>query len=93
MYQRKNIILKPFVIGIGLDKDWKNEFDCIGKFFDATNENEFSNILNIVISHIVDNTTLQVNLLDNDNNNTETNISMTFYDSYTTWRNIIMFIQ
>ena len=66
-----------------LEKDWKNEFDCIGKFFDATNENEFSNILNIVISHIVDNTTLQVNLLDNDNNNTETNISMTFYDSYT----------
>ena len=37
MYQRKNIILKPFVIGIGLEKDWKNEFDCIGKFFDATN--------------------------------------------------------
>ena len=83
MYQRKNIILKPFVIGIGLEKDWKNEFECIGKFFDATNENEFSNILNIVISHIVDNTTLQVNLLDNDNNNTESNISMTFYDSYT----------
>ena len=83
MYQRKGIILKPFVIGIGLENDWKNEFDCIGKFFDASNENEFSNILNIVISHIVDNTTLQVNLLDNNYNNTETNINLTFYDSFT----------
>ena len=64
LYQKKGIILKPFVIGVGLEESWKASFDCVGRFFDASREQDFSNILNIVISHVVDNTTVQVNLLD-----------------------------
>ncbi len=82
-YQKKGIILKPFVIGIGSDESWKESFNCVGRFFDASKEEEFSNILNIVISHVIDNTTIQVNLLDKDKNPTETNINMTFYDDFT----------
>jgi Ca-activated chloride channel family protein len=82
-YQEKGIILKPFVIGIGSDKSWKKSFDCVGRFFDASKEEDFSNILNIVISHVIDNTTIQVNLLDKDKNPTETNINMTFYNNFT----------
>jgi len=83
LFAKKGIILKPFVIGIGLDKSWKENLDCVGTFFDASNERDFSNILNIVISHVVDNTTSQVNLLDSLGEPTETNISLTFYDNFT----------
>ena len=84
LYQRKGIILKPFVIGVGkIDKSWKKSFDCIGRFFDASQEQDFTNILNVVISHVIDNTTAQVNLLDENNEPTETNVNLTFYNDFT----------
>lgn len=83
LYQRERIILKPFVIGVGLDKSWKESFDCIGRFFDASEEEDIKDILNLVISHVIDNTTTQVNLLDNNGEATETNVNITFYDQFT----------
>ncbi len=83
LFAKKGIILKPFVIGIGLDKSWQDNLDCVGTFFDAANEKDFSNILNVVISHVVDNTTTQVNLLDSLGNPTETDVPLTFYDNFT----------
>jgi Ca-activated chloride channel family protein len=83
LYQRKGIILKPFVIGVGLDKSWKESFDCVGRFFDASREQDFINILNIVISHVIDNTTAQVNLLDENGEPTQTNKNITFYNDFT----------
>ena len=44
---------------------------------------EFTDILNIVISHIIDNTTIQVNLLDQQGDPTESNINLTFYNEFT----------
>lgn len=83
LYQRKGIILKPFVIGVGLDDSWKKSFDCVGRFFDASREQDFTNILNVVISHVIDNTTAQVNLLDESGAPTETNVNLTFYNDFT----------
>ena len=82
-YQTKGIILKPFIIGVGLDKSWKKEFNCVGRFFDASREQDFTNILRLVISHVIDNTTAQVNLLNNNGEATETNINLTFYNDFT----------
>ena len=81
--QKKGIILKPFVIGIGLDVDLKKTFECVGHYYDAANEKQFNDVLNIVISQALNNTTAQVNLLDINNNPTETNVNMTFYDHRT----------
>lgn len=78
--QKKGIILKPFVIGIGLDQSYINSFGCIGKFYDASSEEGFKNILNIVISQALNNTTAQVNLNDQIGRPTETDVNMTFYD-------------
>ena len=35
VFHKKGIIIKPFVIGIGLDKSWQDNLDCVGTFFDA----------------------------------------------------------
>jgi Ca-activated chloride channel homolog len=77
--QKKGIVLKPFIIGIG--KDYSTAFSCVGTYFDAASEQEFSKALNIVISQALNSTTAQVNLLDAYGNNTETNVNMTFYDN------------
>lgn len=76
--QRQGIALKPFIIGIG--KDFSNEFQCVGEYFDASDERDFVRAFEIVISQALNNTTAQVNLLDADGSPTVTNLNMTFYD-------------
>jgi Ca-activated chloride channel family protein len=80
--QKRGVILKPFVIGLGLEPDVMDAFKCVGNFYDATSEETFRNVLGIVISQALNNTTAQVNLLDELNNPSETNVAMTFYDSF-----------
>ncbi len=82
LFQEKKIILKPFVIGIGLSKEYKVNFECVGTFYDARNPDEFKNILDVVISQVLNSTTAQVNLLDENEMPTETNVPLSFYDSY-----------
>ncbi len=78
--QKKGIVLKPFVIGVGLDESFMNAFGCIGKFYDASSESNFKSILNVVISQALNSTTVQVNLNDQIGRPTETDVNMTFYD-------------
>ena len=82
LYQEKKIILKPFVIGIGLSEGYKKNFECVGTFYDARNPDEFKNILDVVISQVLNSTTAQVNLLDENEKPTETNVPLSFYDSF-----------
>ncbi len=83
LLQKRGIVLKPFVIGLGLSRDFVKSFECIGNYFDAIDENQFRNAFSIVITQALNNTTAQVNLLDAYGKPTETNASMTFYDQYT----------
>lgn len=76
--QKNGVAMKPFIIGIG--RDFRDDFECVGAYFDASNEDEFQSALNIVISQALNSTTAQVNLLDTYGNPTETNVNMTFYD-------------
>lgn len=78
--QKKGIILKPFVIGIGLDVNFKESFACVGNYFDASDEHTFKNVLDIVISQALNNTTAQINLLDINNIPSETDVPITLYD-------------
>ena len=77
--QEKGIVLKPFVIGLG--KESNLELDCIGTYFDATSEQDFDRSLHIVVQHILNSTTAQVNLLDQHGYPTETNVAMSFSES------------
>jgi len=76
--QKKGIFLRPFIIGVG--RDFSKEFECVGEYFDARNEDQFRASLNIAISQALKATTAQINLLDIYGNPTESNIPVTFYD-------------
>lgn len=80
--QQKGIVLKPFVIGIGIDEGFQKTFDCIGHFYNAIKEEKFKEIMDVVISQALNATTAQVNLLDYNGNPTETNVNMTFYNQF-----------
>ena len=82
LLQREGIILKPFVIGVGLDETYKKTFDCVGTYYDASKEKDFETVLQVVISHVLNSTTAQVNLLDESGKPTETNVNLTFYDEF-----------
>ncbi len=78
--QEKGVILKPFIIGVGLDVKFKDVFDCVGFYFDANNSKQFRHALHVVVDQVMNFTSAQVNLLDSDGNPTETNVAMSFYD-------------
>lgn len=78
--QSKGIVLRPFVIGVGLDENFKKTFDCVGKFFDAASEKSFKTAMGVIISQALNSTTAQVNLLDTYGKPTETNTALSFYD-------------
>ncbi|MEQ8624147.1 MAG: VWA domain-containing protein [Vicingaceae bacterium] len=80
--QKNGVALKPFVIGLGLEPEVMDAFKCVGNFYDATSEATFKTVLGIVISQALNNTTAQVNLLDELHKPTETNVPMTFYDAF-----------
>ncbi|MFH2094515.1 MAG: hypothetical protein ABIJ16_02350, partial [Bacteroidota bacterium] len=78
--QEKGIVLKPFVIGIGLDMEFKKTFECVGNYYDARDEQSFREVMGVVISQALNNTTAQINLLDKNGLPSETNVNMTFID-------------
>lgn len=80
--QKAGIILKPFVIGVGLNNDFKDTFDCVGRYYDAADEYRFKEVLDVVISQALNTTSAQVNLLDANSRPTESNVNMSFYDNY-----------
>lgn len=80
--QSSGVILRPFIIGLGGNDDFRKAFECVGRYYNAATEADFDLVLNVVISQAINNTTAQVNLLDIYSKPTETNVDMTFYDMH-----------
>lgn len=79
--QKRKVIMKPFIIGIG--RDFREAFKCVGTYFDASSETSFQKALSTVISQAMGASTMQVNLLDINDKPLETNVNMTFYEHET----------
>jgi len=79
--QKKNIFLRPFVIGLGLKGS--EVLNCVGKFFNSENASGFNQLLNNAIETTFSNTTVSVELLDAHNNPTETNVNVSFVNNTT----------
>lgn len=80
--QSSGVILRPFIIGLGGNEDFHKAFECVGRYYDANTEESFNTVLNVVISQAINNTTAQVNLLDEFGKPTESNVNMSFYDMH-----------
>lgn len=78
--QTAGIAIRPFVIGIGLDELQRRAMECVGRYYDASREEDFRNVLGLVISQALEKTTYQINLLDANNFPSETDVAFTVFD-------------
>jgi Ca-activated chloride channel family protein len=81
--QKKGIFLKPFIIGLGSTEQFKFNFECLGTYYDANTEKDFTNVVGIIVSQAMNATSCQVNLLDKQLRPIETNVLMSIYDAAT----------
>ncbi len=81
--KEKEVKVTPFVIGIGMDLSYLDQFNCIGSYTEAENKTSFKTVLSNIIKKALLNTTVQVNLNDLSLKPTETDVSMFFYKSGT----------
>lgn len=79
--QRKGVFLKPFVIGLGIQGG--KALDCVGKYIDSQSSTSFNKVLNESIETTFAKTSVSVELLDGNNQPTETNINVTFLNNAT----------
>jgi len=83
MLQEQGIIVKPFIIGIGLEDEYKDTFRCVGNFFDATDPETFKVVLDIVIEQAMLDTSFQIDLIDDSGESTVSNVPVSLYDEGT----------
>lgn len=80
--QSKGIILRPFIIGLGTDDEkFRNTYSCAGRYYNATSHEELQKVMGVIINQALNNTTVQINLLDAQNMPRETNVPITIYDA------------
>lgn len=81
--QARGIVLKPFVIGVGIEEGQQYSLRCVGNYFDASSPELFAHVLNVVVAQALNTTTCQVDLLTTAGKPLETDVAMTFFDQRT----------
>jgi len=81
--QKKDIFLRPFVIGLGMEEKFASEFDCMGEYFNAKNINAFRTVLNGILNQSLSKTTASVELLDEKGRAIETDVNVSFINTFT----------
>ena len=81
--QRKRVFLKPFVIGIGAEKEFGKQLECLGRYYNAAEVKTFRTVMNDVIAQTLAKTTVAVNLTDADGRPVESNVNLTFINNVT----------
>ncbi len=79
--QAKGIFLQPFIIGLGLTKEAAITFECVGRYDDAQDEIGFKKSLKSVMNTILNSSTSQINLLDENGKPSESNVPISLYDN------------
>ncbi|RYU78175.1 vWA domain-containing protein [Hymenobacter persicinus] len=81
--QRKHVFLRPFIIGLGAERDFGKQLECLGQYYNAADVSTFRTILDNVISQTLTKTTVSVNLTDEAGKPVESNVNMTFVNNVT----------
>lgn len=81
--QRKRVFLKPFVIGIGAEREFGKQLECLGQYYNAADVKTFRTILNDVVAQTLAKTTVAINLTDEAGRGVESNVNLTFLNNVT----------
>jgi len=80
--QSSGIYLRPYIVGLGLTPEQKKQFECVGQIFDIQESDKQSSggIASVVITSMMNPTSLQINLLNVNEKPTESNVAMSFFN-------------
>ncbi len=81
--QKKRVFLKPFIIGLGDDPGYAQQFGCMGQYYNASDVKTFQQVMDNVIKIALKKTTVSVELTDDAGKSVETNVNMTFLNNVT----------
>lgn len=80
--QKKGIMLRPFIIGLGTDQEaFRKTYSCAGRYYNAQSEEELQKVMGVILNQALNNTSVQINLLDAQNMPRETDVPVTIYDA------------
>ncbi|MGV6861589.1 MAG: vWA domain-containing protein [Putridiphycobacter sp.] len=79
----KGVSVTPFVVGLGIDLSYLDNFACIGRFYEASTMSSFEKVMKSIISDVLFRTTVQIDLNDISLKPTETNTTVFFYKAGT----------
>lgn len=79
----KGVKVTPFVIGLGLDLSYLEQFRCIGSYTEAETREGFKMALKTVIGKALVNTTAQINLNNSSGQPLETDVTVFLYEAGT----------
>ncbi|MDW8210769.1 MAG: VWA domain-containing protein [Cytophagales bacterium] len=81
--QKNGIVLKPFIIGLGVGKEFPAAFNCIGKAYDARSAQDFRAILGSISRQILGRTTVTIELTDEKGKPLEKDVNLSFINNVT----------
>jgi len=79
----KGVTITPFVIGLGLDLSYLDQFRCIGHYSEAETKDAFKRVIKDVLGKAMVNTTVQINLNDLYKKPSETDVTVLCYQAGT----------
>ncbi len=75
----RNVLLRAYVIGLGMSPDTHDAFTCVGDYYNAASRTDLDRILGRTLQRILSRTVLRVELLDEQSRPSETDLNMSFY--------------
>ncbi len=82
--KEKGVNVTPFVVGLGIDLSYLDNFSCIGRYYEASTLNAFKKVMKSILSDVLFKTSVQIDLNDINLKETETNTTVFFYEAGTT---------
>jgi len=80
--ESNNVFMKPYIVGLGGDKQMASSFQCLGPYFDANNTSALKSVLSNIVRKALGKTRVLIELKDH-TGNPITNMSLSFFDERT----------
>lgn len=80
--KKKRVTINPYIIGLDIESELIQDFECIGTFVNAKDEATFTKVLETAVKKVTDKTSVEINLLSKERK-LISNTPITFYNHYT----------
>lgn len=80
--KKKRVTINPYIIGLDIESNLIQDFECIGTFVNAKDEATFTKVLETAVKKVTDKTSVEINLLSKEKK-LISNTPITFYNHYT----------